>query len=107
MSSRPRRWWLHWLRRNADQVAIATGHGTALAPLTVRSAYCPEKWKENIVSLDLMKEKGVPIEQQTFDWREIVGAPTSKLNDDAFTRVRIILMNGVESEALRFQHACA
>jgi hypothetical protein len=54
-----------------------------------------------------MKEKGVPLDQQTFDWREIVGAPTSKLNDDAFTRVRIILMNGIESEALRFQHACA
>src|SRR5918999_6506760 len=54
-----------------------------------------------------MKEKGVPLDQQSFDWREIVGAPASKLNDDAFTRVRIILMNGIESEALRFQHACA
>ena len=59
------------------------------------------------MSLDLLKEKGVPLEQQTFDWRDIVGAPTSKLNDDALTRVRIILMNGIESEALRFQHACA
>jgi rubrerythrin len=27
--------------------------------------------------------------------------------DDAFTRVRVILMNGIESEALRFSHACA
>jgi hypothetical protein len=27
--------------------------------------------------------------------------------DDAFTRVRVILMNGIESEALRFGHACA
>ena len=26
--------------------------------------------------------------------------------DDAFTRVRIILKNGIESEAVRFQHAC-
>ena len=59
------------------------------------------------MSLDLLKEKGVPLEQQTFDWRDIVGAPTSKLNDDALTRVRIILMNGIESQALRFQHACA
>src|SRR6185369_13584346 len=33
--------------------------------------------------------------------------PYSKLDDDAFTRVRVILMNGIESEALRFQHACA
>src|SRR5690606_10778174 len=30
--------------------------------------------------------------------------PHSKLDDDAFTRVRIILMNGIESEAVRFSH---
>jgi hypothetical protein len=54
-----------------------------------------------------MKEKGVPLEKQKFDWRDIVRVPTSKLDDNAFTRVRIILMNGIESEALRFQHACA
>jgi hypothetical protein len=59
------------------------------------------------VALDLMKEKGVPLEKQNFNWRDIVRVPTSKLDDDAFTRVRIILMNGIESEALRFQHACA
>lgn len=59
------------------------------------------------MSLDLMKEKGIELDEQKFDWRDIVRAPTSKLDDDAFTRVRIILMNGIESEALRFQHACA
>jgi hypothetical protein len=53
------------------------------------------------VSLDLLKEKGTKLEEQKFDWRDIVRTP------DAFTRVRIILMNGIESEALRFQHACA
>jgi hypothetical protein len=59
------------------------------------------------VSLDIMKEKGIELEKQQFDWCDLVRTPTSKLNDDAFTRVRIILMNGIESEALRFQHACA
>ena len=59
------------------------------------------------MSLELMKEKGVSLDQQNFNWRDIVGTPTSKLDSDAFTRVRIILMNGIESEALRFQHACA
>jgi rubrerythrin len=54
-----------------------------------------------------MKEKGIPLDEQKFDWRDIVRMPTSKLDDDALTRVRIILMNGIESEALRFQHACA
>jgi hypothetical protein len=59
------------------------------------------------VALDLFKEKGVSLDKQKFTWRDIVQVPTSKLDDDAFTRVRIILMNGIESEALRFQHACA
>ena len=56
------------------------------------------------MGLDLMKEKGIPLDQQSFDWRDLVKTPTSKLDDDAFTRVRIILMNGIESEGLRFQH---
>jgi len=59
------------------------------------------------VALDFMQERGVPLEKQVFDWRDIVRTPISKLNDDAFTRVRIVLMNGVEQEANRFQHSCA
>jgi hypothetical protein len=59
------------------------------------------------MSLDLRREKGVPLEQQVFTWRELAGPTFSKLDDDAFTRVRVILMNGVEAEAVRFSHACA
>jgi hypothetical protein len=59
------------------------------------------------VSLDIRNEKGVPLDRQVFTWREFGGKPYSKLDDDAFTRVRVILMNGVESEAVRFSHACA
>jgi len=59
--------------------------------------------------LDLMKEKGVPLEKQlmAFNWRDMVQIPVSKLDDDAMTKVRIVLMNGVESEQLRFKHVCA
>jgi hypothetical protein len=59
------------------------------------------------MALDLTKERGTPLSEQTFDWFDLVRFPISKLNDDAFTRVRIILMNGVEQEANRFSHACA
>jgi len=59
------------------------------------------------MALDLLKTKGVPLAQQRFTWKELVQPPYSKLDDDAFTRVRVILMNGIESEALRFSHACA
>jgi hypothetical protein len=59
------------------------------------------------MALDLRNEKGVPLDKQLFTWRDLVRTPISKLNDDAFTRVRIILMNGIEMESLNFQHACA
>ncbi len=59
------------------------------------------------MALNIMEEKGTPLDQQRFTWRELTPAPISKLNDDAFTRVRVILMNGIESESVRFSHACA
>jgi hypothetical protein len=59
------------------------------------------------MTVHLLKDKGTPLEDQTFTWKELVQTPYSKLDDDAFTRVRVILMNGIESEAIRFSHACA
>src|SRR5215218_1800414 len=59
------------------------------------------------MALNLLQTKGVPLAKQRFTWKELAGRPYSKLDDDAFTRVRVILMNGIESEALRFGHACA
>lgn len=59
------------------------------------------------MGLDLTKERGTPLDKQVFDWFDLVRSPISKLNDDAFTRVRIILMNGVEQEANRFSHSAA
>jgi len=37
----------------------------------------------------------------------MAGPMLSKLDDDAFTRVRVILMNGIMSDALRFKHVCS
>src|SRR3954449_2934492 len=56
------------------------------------------------MALDLLKTRGTPLERQLFTWRDLVQPPYSKLDDDAFTRVRVILMNGIEIEALRFSH---
>lgn len=57
--------------------------------------------------LNIYENKGMPLSRQRFTWRELASKPISKLDDDAFTRVRIILMNGLEHEAMRFQHAAA
>ena len=59
------------------------------------------------MAINLLRDAGVPLEQQRFTWRDLVQSPYNKLMADAFTRVRVILMNGIESEALRFSHACA
>jgi rubrerythrin len=59
------------------------------------------------MTLSLLDNKGTPLDRQQFTWRDMVLKPISKLDDDAYTRVRIILMNGQEIEALRFSHACS
>jgi len=59
------------------------------------------------MAIDLLRDRGVPLEHQKFTWKDLVRPTYSKLDDDAFTRVRVILMNGIEAEALRFGHACA
>jgi hypothetical protein len=56
------------------------------------------------MSINLFKDKGIAIEKQRFTWKDLVQKPISKLNDDAFSRIRIILMNGIEHEANRFSH---
>jgi hypothetical protein len=59
------------------------------------------------MAIDIFKERGIPLDKQRMSWREIVGQPISKLDNDAFTRVRVILMNGIEQHMNRFLHAMA
>lgn len=53
------------------------------------------------MAIDLLRDRGIPLARQRMSWRDMVGKPISKLDDDAFTRVRIILMNGLELDSLR------
>jgi len=59
------------------------------------------------MAIKLFDNKGTRLDQQKFTWRDLVQKPISKLDDDAFTRVRVILMNGIEQQANRFQHLCS
>jgi len=59
------------------------------------------------MAFSLFDAKGIALDKQRFTWRDLVQKPISKLDDDAFTRVRIILINGIETEALRFGHMAA
>jgi hypothetical protein len=57
--------------------------------------------QEDRMSLNLFDSSGCPLDRQRFTWKELVQKPISKLDDDAFTRVRAILMNGIELDSLR------
>lgn len=59
------------------------------------------------MAFSLFDSKGIDVDHQRFSWRDLVQKPISKLDDDAFTRVRVILLNGLEMEALRFGHMAA
>jgi len=55
------------------------------------------------MAINLFNDHGVALDRQRFTWKELVQKPISKLDDDAFTRIRVILMNGVEHDALRLK----
>jgi hypothetical protein len=55
------------------------------------------------MAINLFTDKGTALDKQRFTWMELVNKPISKLDDDAFTRIRVILMNGVELDALRLK----
>lgn len=59
------------------------------------------------MALNIFEHRGLPIEKQLLTWQDMVQVPISKLDDDAFTRVRVILMNGIELESIQFSRACA
>jgi len=53
------------------------------------------------MTINLFEERGVALGKQRMSWKQMAGKPISKLDDDAFTRVRVILMNGLELDSLR------
>src|SRR5436190_5348306 len=59
------------------------------------------------MALDPFKEKGIPLEKQIRPWKQIALPPFRKQDVDAFTRCRVILMNGIEMEAGIFFHSWA
>jgi hypothetical protein len=50
------------------------------------------------------EEKGTPLNDSFMDWKTMYPQPYSKQDVDPYTKVRIILMNGIEVEAAFFSH---
>ena len=59
------------------------------------------------MAMNPFEERGTPIDRQMRSWKHVALPPYRKQDVDAFTRCRVILMNGIENEAAIFSHAFA
>lgn len=59
------------------------------------------------MAFNALTEKGTPLKKQIRNWNQVVHKPYDKIDIDAYTRARQILINGIEIEAWNFKHAFA
>jgi rubrerythrin len=52
-------------------------------------------------------EKGTPLGEQFMSWKQLLSQPYDKNNADPYTKTRVILMNGIETNAFITKHALA
>jgi hypothetical protein len=51
-----------------------------------------------------LEQRGIPLDRQLRNWRELDVAPVDPDRCDPYTRCRVITMNGIEVEAILFSH---
>jgi hypothetical protein len=56
------------------------------------------------VTFNPLTEKGIPLDRQIRNWRELNVTPVDPDDTDPYTKCRIITMNGIEVEAALFSH---
>src|SRR5215203_400391 len=54
-----------------------------------------------------LEQTGIPVDEQFRNWSELNTTPYDKGSVDPYTRTRVILMNGIEVEAVMFSHQFA
>src|SRR3954452_16399895 len=59
------------------------------------------------MSFNPLEQKGVPLDAQFRDWRELNVEPVDIEGGDPYTRCRIVVMNGIEVESIMFSHQFA
>src|SRR5690606_35274027 len=55
-------------------------------------------------SFNPLQERGIPLDRQLRNWRELNVDPVDPDHADPYTKCRIITMNGIETEAIFFSH---
>ncbi len=58
-------------------------------------------------SFNPFKQEATPIEEQFMNWNSLIKTPYDKKKVDAYSRTRVILMNGIENNAIIESHAIA
>ncbi|MFI0445293.1 hypothetical protein [Actinomadura sp. 6N118] len=56
------------------------------------------------MSFNPLEHKGIPLDRQVRNWRELDVEPVDPDRSDPYTKCRIITMNGIEVEAIMFSH---
>jgi len=56
------------------------------------------------MSFNPLEHRGIPLDKQLRNWRELDVDPIDPDRSDPYTRCRIIAMNGIEVEAIMFSH---
>src|SRR5690606_20374838 len=51
-----------------------------------------------------LEQRGIPLDRQLRNWRELNVEPIDPDHCDPYTRCRVITMNGIEVEAIMFSH---
>lgn len=60
-----------------------------------------------MMTFNPLEQKGMPIEKQLRNWPELNTEPFNKNEADPYTRCRVIVMNGIEVEAILHSHQFA
>lgn len=67
----------------------------------------PTYEEEPPVTFNPLEHRGIALDRQLRNWRELNVEPTDPDRADPYTRCRIITMNGIEVEAILFSHQLA
>jgi hypothetical protein len=65
------------------------------------------RFEEVCVTFNPLEQSGVPLDEQFRSWRELNVEPVNIEGGDPYTRCRIVVMNGIEAEAITFSHQFA
>jgi hypothetical protein len=63
--------------------------------------------QEAHVTFNPLEQRGIPLDRQVRNWRELNVTPIDPDHSDPYTRCRVITMNGIEVEAIMFSHQLA